>query len=241
MRRSIRTGTAMASSACGIGSGRAVSVRRCARPITPARRRSSTSRARSRAWSTGTPGRIRSVELFVAVLGASSCTYAKATATHQLPDWVGAHLRMVECFAGVTALWVPDQGGAALSRLLSVSPTKRPVRLQCARLRLQRESGPGCEHLLQRRGVAGRQTRAAWGRVVGRDRPRESRCVIRPGPAGRDRRTIARTRDRSPRRSHVDFERGGRQCLRHGTRCSLLVDRTIDLYSSHAIRLEGSA
>ena len=36
-------------------------------------------------------GEVRSVELFVAVLGASSYTYAEATATQQFPDWVGAH------------------------------------------------------------------------------------------------------------------------------------------------------
>ena len=36
-------------------------------------------------------GEVRGVELFVAVLGASSFTYAEATATQQLPDWVDAH------------------------------------------------------------------------------------------------------------------------------------------------------
>ena len=60
-------------------------------------------------------GEIRSVELFVAVLGASSYTYAEATATQQLPDWVDAHIRMVEYFAGVTALWVPDQLRSAIT------------------------------------------------------------------------------------------------------------------------------
>ena len=38
-------------------------------------------------------GEFRRVELFVAVLGASSQTYAEATATQQLPDWVDAHTR----------------------------------------------------------------------------------------------------------------------------------------------------
>lgn len=60
-------------------------------------------------------GEVQSVELFVAVLGASSYTYAEATATQQLPDWVGAHIRMVEYFAGVTALWVPDQLKSAIT------------------------------------------------------------------------------------------------------------------------------
>ncbi len=57
-------------------------------------------------------GERRRVELFVAVLGASSFTYAEATATQQLADWVGAHTRMVEYFGGATALWVPDHGGS---------------------------------------------------------------------------------------------------------------------------------
>ena len=45
-------------------------------------------------------GEVRRVELFVAVLGASSFTYVEATATQQLPDWVDAHTRMVEYFGG---------------------------------------------------------------------------------------------------------------------------------------------
>ena len=54
-------------------------------------------------------GELRRVELFVAVLGASSLTYAAATETQQLPDWIDAHIRMVEYFGGATTLWVPDQ------------------------------------------------------------------------------------------------------------------------------------
>ena len=49
------------------------------------------------------------VELFVAALGASSYTYAEATPTQRLHDWVGAHTRMLEYFGGCTQLWVPDQ------------------------------------------------------------------------------------------------------------------------------------
>ncbi len=60
-------------------------------------------------------GEVRRVELFVTVLGASSLTYAEATATQQLPDWVDAHVRMVEYFDGTTALWVPDQLRSAIT------------------------------------------------------------------------------------------------------------------------------
>jgi len=49
------------------------------------------------------------VELFVAVLGASSYSYAEATPSQKLHDWVGVHTRMAEYFGGSTKLWVPDQ------------------------------------------------------------------------------------------------------------------------------------
>ena len=56
------------------------------------------------------------VELFVAVLGASSFTYAEATRTQQLDEWVSAHTRMLEYFGGSTAIWVPDQLKSAVTR-----------------------------------------------------------------------------------------------------------------------------
>src|SRR6185312_5841958 len=46
-------------------------------------------------------GEIRRAEVFVAVLGASSYTYAQATWTQSLPDWIGAHVRMLSFFGGV--------------------------------------------------------------------------------------------------------------------------------------------
>ena len=67
-------------------------------------------------------GELRRVELFVAVLGASGFTYTEATATQQLPDWVGAHTRMVEYFGGTTALWVPDQLKSAITRPCRYEP-----------------------------------------------------------------------------------------------------------------------
>ena len=53
-------------------------------------------------------GVIRDAELFVGVLGASSYTYAEATFTQTLPDWIGAHVRMFRLFGGVPRLIVPD-------------------------------------------------------------------------------------------------------------------------------------
>ena len=55
------------------------------------------------------------VEIFVGVLGASSYTFAEATLTQQLPDFLGSHARMFEYFGGVTEILVPDQLRSAVS------------------------------------------------------------------------------------------------------------------------------
>ncbi|MBS3025623.1 IS21 family transposase [Acidiphilium multivorum] len=53
-------------------------------------------------------GEVRQAEIFVGVLGASSFTYAEASWTQTLPDWIGAHVRMFRAFGGVPRLIVPD-------------------------------------------------------------------------------------------------------------------------------------
>jgi transposase len=53
-------------------------------------------------------GEIRSAQIFVAVLGCSNYTYAEATWTQSLPDWLGAHVRALEFFGGAPAAFVPD-------------------------------------------------------------------------------------------------------------------------------------
>jgi len=54
-------------------------------------------------------GVVRSVELFVAVLGASNYTYAEATETQRSADFIQSHGRALEYLAGVPAAVVPDQ------------------------------------------------------------------------------------------------------------------------------------
>ncbi len=53
-------------------------------------------------------GEVRDAEIFVGVLGASNYTYAEATFTQSLPDWIGAHVRMFRALGGVPRLLVPD-------------------------------------------------------------------------------------------------------------------------------------
>jgi transposase len=53
-------------------------------------------------------GEERAAQIFVAVLGASSYTYAEATWTQGLADWLGSHQRAFGFFGGVTETVVPD-------------------------------------------------------------------------------------------------------------------------------------
>jgi transposase len=53
-------------------------------------------------------GEVRQAQVFVAVLGASNYTYAEATWTQNLWDWIHAHIRAFEFFDGTSLLVVPD-------------------------------------------------------------------------------------------------------------------------------------
>ncbi len=71
----------------------------------PSRRREVLRRLRRQeavASSTPATGEVIAVELFVAVLGASNYTYAEATRTQQVPDWIASHQRAFQFFGGVT-------------------------------------------------------------------------------------------------------------------------------------------
>jgi transposase len=53
-------------------------------------------------------GEAMAAQLFVAVLGASSLTYAEATWTQGLSDWISSHTRSFAYFGGVTTMVVCD-------------------------------------------------------------------------------------------------------------------------------------
>jgi len=61
-------------------------------------------------------GQSRPAYVFVAVLGASNYTYAEATWTRSLPDWIGSHTRALAFFDGATQLIVPDQWKAGVQK-----------------------------------------------------------------------------------------------------------------------------
>ena len=68
-------------------------------------------------------GEIREAWIFVAVLGASSFTYAEATWTQGLADWIGAHTRAFEAIGGVTRLVVPDNTRTAVIKACLYEPS----------------------------------------------------------------------------------------------------------------------
>jgi transposase len=67
-------------------------------------------------------GGVRQAQVFVAVLGASNYTYAEATWTQGVSDWVGVHVRAFEYFEGVPPLVVPDNLRAGVSRACRYEP-----------------------------------------------------------------------------------------------------------------------
>ena len=67
-------------------------------------------------------GEIHEAYIFVAVLGASSYTYAEATWSQDLWDWIGANCRALEFFDGVTEILVPDNLKAGVTRASRYDP-----------------------------------------------------------------------------------------------------------------------
>jgi len=71
-------------------------------------------------------------ELFVAVWGASNYTYAEATLTQQLPDWIGSHTRAFQYFGCVPKVVVPDCLKGAVSRACRYEPELNPTYAEMA-------------------------------------------------------------------------------------------------------------
>jgi len=67
-------------------------------------------------------GEIHTAQIFVATLGASSYTYAEATWTQSLPDWIGAHTRAFAYLGGVPAQVVPDNLKSGVAKACLYDP-----------------------------------------------------------------------------------------------------------------------
>lgn len=72
-------------------------------------------------------GELILTQLFLAVWGASSYTYAEASLSQTLPDWVGAHRRALEYFGCVPRVLVPDNLKSGVSRACKYEPELNPT------------------------------------------------------------------------------------------------------------------
>src|SRR5579883_484860 len=70
---------------------------------------------------------VKRAHLFVAVLGASSYTYAEATADEQMINWLSAHMRAFEFLGGVPKLIIPDNTRTGVSRACRYDPDLNPT------------------------------------------------------------------------------------------------------------------
>src|SRR3974390_1683815 len=67
-------------------------------------------------------GEVHQAEIFVAVLGASNLTYAEASWTQSLPDWIGAHVRMFRFYGAAPRLLVPDNLKSGINKASFYDP-----------------------------------------------------------------------------------------------------------------------
>jgi len=72
-------------------------------------------------------GELREAEIFVAVLGASNYTYAEATWTQSLPDWIASHQRAFTYFGGSPELVVLDNLKSGVTKACRYEPDLNPT------------------------------------------------------------------------------------------------------------------
>ncbi len=77
-------------------------------------------------------GEIRTAQVFVAVLGASNYTYAEATWSQGLQDWLLSHVRTFEYFGGVPEMVIPDNLRSGVSKACRYDPDLNPSYQQLA-------------------------------------------------------------------------------------------------------------
>lgn len=72
-------------------------------------------------------GALRKAQVFIAVMGASNFTYAEATWTQTLPDWLASQRRALEFFGGVPHALVPDNLKSAVTKAQRYEPDLNPA------------------------------------------------------------------------------------------------------------------
>jgi transposase len=96
-------------------------------------------------------------EVFVGVLGCSNFTYAQPCRSQELPEWISAHTRMLEYFAGVPRAVVPDNLKSGVRHACFYEPDLNPTYQDWA------EPRRCCRHESAGLGTRQRQKRAcSW-------------------------------------------------------------------------------
>ena len=72
-------------------------------------------------------------QIFIAAMGASNCSFAEATASQSLPDWIKSHIRAFEFFGGVPQILVPDNLKSGVTHPCRYEPDLNPTYLDLAR------------------------------------------------------------------------------------------------------------
>ena len=98
-------------------------------------------------------GECRFAQVFVAVFGASNYTYAEATDSQKLKDWVMSHVRAFRFFGGVPDLLVPDNLKSATTRACKYDPDLNPTYQQMAAVSRWAGLCPKIEIALNNEGV----------------------------------------------------------------------------------------
>jgi transposase len=72
-------------------------------------------------------GEVEQAQIFAAVWGASNYTYAEATWSQKLPDWIGAHVRALNFFQGCPEIIVPDNLRSGVDKSCRYEPDINPT------------------------------------------------------------------------------------------------------------------
>lgn len=72
-------------------------------------------------------GEVTEAEIFVAALGASNKTYAEATQSQSLPDWISSHVRAFNFYGGVPEIIVPDNLKSGVHKSHRYEPDLNPT------------------------------------------------------------------------------------------------------------------
>lgn len=77
-------------------------------------------------------GKTWEAQIFIACMGASNYTYAEASLTQSLPDWIDSHVRALAFLGGVPELIIPDNLKSGVNKACRYEPDLNPTYLDMA-------------------------------------------------------------------------------------------------------------